>query len=179
MTARVWLVRHGATIAPPGVAIGSSDPPLSEAGRAQADELADRLASAQLTRVISSDLVRAIETARPIAARHGLAVEPVRALREIDFGEWEGRALTALWSEEEASFRNTPRGFGETFTDLEFRVTGWWHTVLAALEGEVAIIAHRGSLAVLSAAITGCSVEAAFADRIEPGQEKGPLDSLH
>jgi len=40
----LWLVRHGATTAEPGVAIGSSDPPLSDEGLEQARRLADDLA---------------------------------------------------------------------------------------------------------------------------------------
>ena len=175
MTTRVWLVRHGVSAAPEGVAVGSSDPPLSEEGRKQATILAEQLAGAPLSRVFSSDLARALQTARPIAARHRLPVESVPALREIDFGAWEGRALSALWAEEraaaqawEADITHTPASFSESFAQLERRVLDWWRA-LQHPTGDIAVVAHRGSLAVLSAAITGRSIEAAFADRLQPG----------
>jgi phosphoserine phosphatase len=186
VTAQVWLVRHGATLAPGGVAIGSSDPALSEVGRTQAAGLAEQLASRPLTRVFSSDLARALQTAQVIAKRHGLPVEVVPALREIDFGAWEGRPLSGLWTDErdaahawEADIRSTPPSFSESFDDLERRVLEWWRTVQPALTGEVAIVAHRGSLAVLAAAITGCSIEAAFAERVDPGAMRSAVDDRH
>ena len=67
---RVWLVRHGATTAPPGAAIGSTAPPLSDEGLAQAGRLAAQLAGRPLQRVLSSDLKRALSTADAIAAAH-------------------------------------------------------------------------------------------------------------
>ena len=175
ITARVWLVRHGVTVGPEGVAVGSSDPPLSDEGRKQAETLAGQLAGEPLTRVFSSDLARARQTARPIAARHRLPVESVPALREIDFGAWEGRALSGLWVDErdaahawESDITQTPASFAESFGQLQRRVLDWWRA-LPKPTGDIAIVAHRGSLAILSAAITGRSIEAAFADRLQPG----------
>jgi alpha-ribazole phosphatase/probable phosphoglycerate mutase len=157
------------------VAVGSSDPPLSEEGRKQAAALAGQLAVAELTRVFSSDLARALQTARPIAARHRLPVEAVPALREIDFGAWEGRELSGLWADErdaarawEEDIRQTPASFSESFDQLERRVLGWWRA-LPKPAGDIAVVAHRGSLAILSAAITGRSIEDAFAERFQPG----------
>jgi broad specificity phosphatase PhoE len=173
----VWLIRHGEAAAPAGVAIGSTDPGLSELGRLQAERLAVRLASARLTRVFSSDLQRAVETARPIAARHRLPVETTAELREIDFGVWEGRPLSGLWIEEpavaeawEADIRSTPASFGESFADFENRVIGWWRRAGAALSGEIAIVAHGGSLALLRSAIGGAAVGASIDLKVGLGE---------
>lgn len=175
MTARVWLIRHGITAAPAGVAIGSSDPSLSDEGLKQAAALADQLDGERLTRVFSSDLARALQTARPIAARHRVAVESVPALREIDFGPWEGREMSRLWVSDraaaeawEADITRTPASFAESFDQLERRVLDWWRTVPRPT-GDIAIVAHRGPLAVISATITGRPIAAAFADHLQPG----------
>jgi alpha-ribazole phosphatase len=172
----IWLVRHGATAAPPGTAVGAGDPPLSTAGEAQARALADRLAARPLTHVYSSDLTRALETARPVAARHAIAVDTVRALREIDFGAWEGRSLAGLWQEEaaaagawDADIRTTPPTFGESFDELERRVAAWWESIGSTTSGEIAIVAHRGSLSVLWSLLTGRSTEEAFRTKLDPG----------
>ncbi len=174
---RVWLVRHAATTAPPGVAIGATDPPLSDQGREQARRVAAELARMPLARVLSSDLQRALATADAIATPHHLVVEPTPALREIDFGGWEGRSLAGLWSEEphaakawEDDIRSTPLAFGERLSDVENRVGGFWHQVHPPDAGELAIVAHRCSLAVLRAMITGESIEEAFSTQLDLAQ---------
>jgi probable phosphoglycerate mutase len=174
---RVWLVRHAATTALPGVAIGATDPPLSELGREQACRVAAELARMPLIRVLSSDLRRAFATADAIATPHHLEVEPTPALREIDFGAWEGRSLADLWSEEpqaakawEDDIRSTPPTFGEHLSDLEHRVGAFWRLLHPLDAGEIAIVAHRCSLAVLRAAITGESIEEAFSTRLDLAQ---------
>src|SRR2546428_187747 len=81
---RVWLIRHGASTAPPTSAIGATDPALSKEGRTQADQVAGLLQDRPLVRVVSSDRRRALATARVVAAPHGLPVQPEAALRELD-----------------------------------------------------------------------------------------------
>jgi broad specificity phosphatase PhoE len=169
-TRRVWLVRHAATDAPPGVAIGVTDLPLSPAGRAEADRLAGELALLPLTRIVSSDLRRARETADAIARPHGLGVEQAPGLREIDFGYWEGRSLAALWEEDpdaaaawEADVRRTPPGFGESFPAFERRVIVCWRDLTSGRgSAETALVTHRGPLVVLWHLLAGVPLEEAW-----------------
>jgi alpha-ribazole phosphatase len=166
----VWLVRHGATTAPGGMTIGSSDLPLSRDGLAQSHALAAQLAHRPLKRIFASDKVRALATAEIIASGHGLHVEIDQRLRELDFGGWEGRRLAELWAEEpdaaqgwEKDLWATPASFGESLLQLDTRVRDFWVQSCLGCEGEVVVVAHRGSLAVLRALITGASLESAFA----------------
>jgi broad specificity phosphatase PhoE len=173
----VWLIRHGATAAPPGRAIGFSDPSLSDLGRLQACSLADALATRPLVRVISSDLRRALETAEIIASSHRLVVETSAALREIDFGMWEGRDLSDLWFEDsvaarswELDVRHTPASFGENVSDVERRVAAFWkQPSLLPATGEIAIVGHGGSLAALRSVISHSPLEASIASRLDLG----------
>jgi broad specificity phosphatase PhoE len=178
---RVWLIRHGATTAPPRRAIGVSDPPLSDVGRTQARSLAVALATRPLVRVISSDLRRALETATIIASSHRLVVETSAALREIDFGMWEGRDLSDLWLEDsvaarswELDVRHTPGSFGENVSDVERRVAAFWRlTSRLPANGEIAIVGHGGSLAALQSLISHSPLEASFASRLDLGAMVG------
>lgn len=170
----VWLVRHGEAEAPPGVAIGHSDPPLSVKGRRQVARLARRLAAQPVERVFSSDLQRARSTAERIAAGHGLAVDVCPELREIDFGSWEGRALDHLWTENpdeaeawESDIRLVPSGFGERFEALESRVEKFRRR-LGGFRVAV-VVAHRGPLAVLLHQLTGTSIEEAWQAPLHTG----------
>jgi probable phosphoglycerate mutase len=69
---------------------GHRDSALSREGQRQAEALAARLASVRFTALYSSDLGRALETARRIAARTGHAVVPDARLRERGLGILEG-----------------------------------------------------------------------------------------
>ena len=70
MSLRLWLVRHGeSTWNALGLVQGWADPPLSEVGEWQAEQVAQRLAGVELAAVYSSTLQRAFQTAQIIAAR--------------------------------------------------------------------------------------------------------------
>jgi broad specificity phosphatase PhoE len=159
----IWLVRHGEPDWPGG-ALGWSDPPLTAAGRAQASAAAARLESRPLGAVHASDLRRAAETAALVAAPHRLPVRLSADLRELSFGRWEGRDLAALWQEQpeaarewEADLHRTPADFGESLADLERRVA-CFAAGLGRPAGDVAVVAHRGSLAVLQSLLTGADL---------------------
>lgn len=85
----LWLVRHGETDwNRVGRMQGWSDVPLNGVGREQAKALAGWLGTQVFDSVYSSDLSRAVETARLAYA------EPQQTLhlREVHFGEWEGES---------------------------------------------------------------------------------------
>lgn len=110
-TCWLYLVRHGATAnnraKPPRLQGRRTDPPLSEEGLAQARQTGRFLADSPLDAVFSSPLRRARQTAEAIAEAHGLAVEAVDDLIEVDVGDWEGRA----WEEIERTDPEAYRGF--------------------------------------------------------------------
>jgi broad specificity phosphatase PhoE len=152
---RILLARHGETdwnrI---GRWQGHADPPLNEAGRSQAAELAERLAGDGIAAVYSSDLQRASETARVVAARLGLDVVEDPGLREIDVGSWSG--LTR--AEVEQRF---PEGYarwlggeighdGETREQLTARVVDAVERIAATHpDGTVLVVTHGGSIRAL------------------------------
>lgn len=88
----IALVRHGQTDWNLQRRIqGSTDIPLNDTGRAQARETAERLREVGITRVVSSPLSRAAETADIVAATLGLPVpERIAELVERGYGSAEG-----------------------------------------------------------------------------------------
>jgi 2,3-bisphosphoglycerate-dependent phosphoglycerate mutase len=92
--ARLLLVRHGQSVwHGENRYAGISDIELTETGRAQARALMRCAQREQPALVVCSPLMRAIETARPAVEACGLELEVDDRLREVDFGEWEGRTL--------------------------------------------------------------------------------------
>ena len=97
------LVRHGLTDwNREGRFQGHLDPPLSDDGREQARLIATRLAASAkepARRIVSSPLLRALETAEIIAEALGLPTDKVvrdARLRELGQGAWEGRTHAEL-----------------------------------------------------------------------------------
>jgi probable phosphoglycerate mutase len=94
----LFLIRHGASAdSVEGETFelveGQGDPPLSEVGRRQAEQLALRLAREPFDGLYVSNLCRTAQTAAPLAERIGMAPVVDADLREVFLGEWEGGLL--------------------------------------------------------------------------------------
>jgi len=87
----IYLCRHGRTqLNVAGRLRGRLDPDLDIVGFAEARDLAEELSRVEPTRVISSPLRRAMETARPIAEAAELTVETDDRLLDRDYGHFDG-----------------------------------------------------------------------------------------
>ena len=91
------LARHGLTpLTGPVLAGWTPDVHLSEAGRAQAEALAVRLASLELDAIVSSPLERCQETAQAIAGDRAVEVLTDERFGECHYGDWTGRPIAEL-----------------------------------------------------------------------------------
>ncbi len=161
---RIYVVRHGRSLwnATKRVS-GQLDPPLSEEGRAQARVLETVLRATPLEAIYSSDLCRALETARPSASCHGLSVRALPELREQHLGVAQGRyrdrrdpEIQALWVRRDRDRLGFRIPGGETFTELAARVQGCLRRLLAAHDGgAILIVGHRNTNRVLLATLLG------------------------
>lgn len=101
---------------------------LNEKGRKQADAVAQFLAEMPIKAVYSSPLERTMETAKPIAAVHKLAVIKRPGLQEVDFGQWEDKSLKQLmrrklWKTVQSAPSRMRFPEGESFVQAQLRVT--------------------------------------------------------
>ena len=145
------LVRHGeSTWNAEHRMQGQADPPLSELGRQQAAALAPFLDGVP-ERTLSSDLVRAVQTAELL----GLAGAPTdERWREIDIGDWAGRTLDELDPEEVAAWRRGERAppNAEAWPQFQARVAA----AVDALRGaDVLVVTHGGCVRAATAHLTG------------------------
>ena len=148
----VLLLRHAqSTWNADGRWQGRADPPLSEAGEADARRLAESgsVEFADVSAVVSSDLARARRTAEILAQR--LALDPVGlfvGLRERDVGEFTGRTraeIDALWPGLLASVPFEPPG-GESRAALLGRAVATLHRIAARHPGRRVIAVTHGAL---------------------------------
>jgi probable phosphoglycerate mutase len=172
------LVRHGQTEWNRERRIqGSSDVPLNATGLEQAVAAAAELASVPVGAVISSDLVRARQTAEPIAARHGLSVLVEPRLRERHFGRDEGRfdvdlereygaeRLLELWRDPDAAFPD-----GETIRAHHHRVSRYLDELVATPPADhIVLVSHGGSVRRALNHLAGIAVEARVYEPIANG----------
>jgi broad specificity phosphatase PhoE len=168
---RLVLCRHGEPDGSVrGRICGSLDVGLSARGRRQAGSLAAALASSRLAVVYTSPLRRAVDTARPVGAEHGLAPVPLVDLREIDFGTLEGltydEAATRYpdvyhaWMEEPTRVRFPG---GESYPDVRARAVGVLAGILGRHQGRTAaVVAHGGVIRAVLAFCLEMPPEGAF-----------------
>jgi broad specificity phosphatase PhoE len=125
----IAFVRHGQTELNRGGRLqGRLDVPLSDLGVQQAAALGRGFAAEPVVRVFTSPLRRAHDTAAEIARAHGLDVEIDERLVELDYGEWDGRALADVpahdWEAWRADPQFAPPG-GERLVDVTARVAAF------------------------------------------------------
>jgi alpha-ribazole phosphatase len=163
MSGAALFIRHAET-AMAGRFCGHSDPDLNAQGRAQLGPLAQLLSAEPIEWVYSSDLRRARSTAEAIAACRDIPSALRPALREIDFGQWEGLS----WNEIEqldpeyarqwmALYPHLPAPAGESFQSFEARVVEEVNLLLARHAGPIAVVTHAGVLRVVLQHLCGCS----------------------
>ncbi len=163
----LYLARHGETewnrI---GRWQGTTDVPMSDAGRLQARALAERLLPLGVARVHASHLARALETAQIVAAHLGLpapAVDP--RLRERGYGVFEGltreecaERYPDAWERYLADRRAVPPE-AEPPVEVVSRITAALHALATAdsaattsggvtvsAPGPVLVISHGGAI---------------------------------
>jgi len=153
MTRRtLLLVRHGQTADNASrVFQGQGGRGLNDEGRRQARQLAQRLRTAGVDRVVSSDLERAVETARIVGDLLSLTTETDEALREVNVGAWTGLSYAQVaerfpeeWSAWGAG-NDIRRGGGETYAELALRIEGAVERIAAAGEHETIVVVSHGA----------------------------------
>ena len=164
----LWLVRHGETSWNAlGLAQGQHDEAtLTRRGVRQAWTVAGHLCDQPIRAVYSSDLRRALQTAAPLRLVLGLPVIADARLRERSLGRLEGTAsasiggtVTGLHEGRVADPDARPAG-GESLRDLYRRVAAFAGDITRSpLSGDVAVIAHGGTLRVLRAFLGSVPVE--------------------
>jgi broad specificity phosphatase PhoE len=151
---QIWLFRHGETAwSLSGQHTGRTDLPLTAAGRRRAQAIGRRLSGRPFALVLSSPLVRALETCR--LAGYGEVARLTDDLKEWDYGDYEGRRTADIQEERPgwSLWRDGVPG-GETGEEVGARARRVIETASAA-DGDVALFAHGHVLRVLSACWLG------------------------
>lgn len=166
---RILAIRHGETAWNVESRIqGQLDIPLNDKGRWQAERLAQAVSEESLAAVYASDLWRAYDTARWVAAGAGLDVITDEGLRERGFGEFEGMTFAEIeqrWPEASMRWRKRDPEFGppggEVLRDFYARCVATAERLAARHPGQaIALVAHGGVLDCLYRAASRLDLQA-------------------
>jgi len=158
MSTTLILIRHGETPHNRDKRYqGHRDTSLTTEGKRQTREIALRLRDEPLDAIYSSDLKRTRYMAEVINSYHSLKINILPELREIDFGDWEGKTYNEIqreWGrllsgwEKEPSKIKIPKG--ESIKDLAERVISTIKKIISNHPDQrIAIITHGGPIRII------------------------------
>ena len=144
----IVLVRHGQTQWNAENRFrGRADIPLDDFGIRQAEAAATRLSKYPATAVYASPLQRTMMTARPVAEKLGLTVQPLDGLIDIDYGRWQGLSTEEALEQDSTLYhtwiespQNAVFPGGEGLQDVRNRSKGVIDMVLASHRNETVIL---------------------------------------
>lgn len=160
----VLLIRHGQSKGNAERRFGGhTATPLSARGRNQAEATARTLKSESITAIYSSDLARALETAKALANMTGLTVQSTTAFRERDVGVMEGLTFEdAAQQHPEQYAALLRRDFdyvlsgGESYRQLLDRARQKLDEVIEENRaGKIAVFSHTGTICILALHLMG------------------------
>jgi len=185
------LIRHGQTDWNlEGRYQGQSDVSLNEKGLEQAKSLIEKLNGKTFAAIYSSDLVRARQTAEPIAKMLGIDIQIEPRLREINQGQWEGVLVedikaryAEIWSQRTEDPANVRPPGGETVREVATRVYTALDDIARRFPTDnVLVVSHGLSIATAICRKKNIPVGQAYTvipDNVEPVWMDWILDEVH
>jgi 2,3-bisphosphoglycerate-dependent phosphoglycerate mutase len=163
---KLIFARHGESTANTLHVFSNRDAvhPLTEKGRVQAQELAERLAGISFTQIFSSPVLRAVETTRIVCEQFGRDFIIAETLREFDVGEFEGRSDEQAWADfsqlwkdwylNQKPERKIPGG--ESLTETRRRVEAFIRQLIknSKTNDEILCVTHGGILCAVIPGLT-------------------------
>lgn len=173
------LARHGATaysLEKRFSGTGGADLPLIELGQQQGSALAREIARrGEVTRIVTSPLLRARQTAELIAQETGLEIEVDELFTECSFGDWDGHTFTEVrekWPDEMADWlasTSVAPPSGESFDACQSRVREGLRGLLDRHPGEtILLVAHVTPIKLLVTDAVGAPVDSVYRMELPP-----------
>ncbi|MGF1489688.1 MAG: histidine phosphatase family protein [Prochloraceae cyanobacterium] len=175
MSLTIYFLRHGETDSSKSDGFcGELNPDLTPSGKEMAEAFAKVYKSIAWKAIFVSPMKRTIATAKPLCETIGMAMQIRDGLKEMNFGEWEGKSKEEVkqeyledyfnWMTEPAW--NAPTR-GETATEVASRAS----LVLAEIQqnyssGNVLVVAHKSTIRIVLSSLLGMDI-GRYRDRID------------
>ncbi|MEL7314806.1 MAG: histidine phosphatase family protein [Cyanobacteria bacterium J06559_3] len=174
MSLCVYLLRHGETeSSKTGGYCGSLNPELTPEGQQMAQAFADRYQSFPWQAVYVSPMKRTIATAKPLCEATGMDMEIRDGIREIEYGEWEGKtreAVQAQYGDDYIHWLTEPAWNPPTGGETSIQISSRANLVMAEIEekyttGNVLVVSHKATIRIILCSLLGIDL-GRYRDRI-------------
>ena len=169
---RLYMIRHGQVKGFADYpAYGHTDVDITDVGRLQMENMAERLRHADIKAIYSSDLKRSVKGAQIISRYHDVIIYSLPELREVCFGDWEAisfkeihkRFPDALKKRMEDIKDFKPPGNGESMGQLSERIMKCLRAFLEEEKGKnILFVGHGAVNRIILCDAMGLSLEKAF-----------------
>lgn len=143
---KLYVARHGQTDWNAANRVcGSTNRPLTDLGKEQAKQLAEKVKGFDIDVIIASPMMRAMQTAGAVSLATGIPVIMDDRLREHDYGSFEGvdRSKDEYWQQKYQFAAKFPQG--ESLLQLAHRVYSLLEDVKKAYpDKNVLLVCHGG-----------------------------------
>jgi broad specificity phosphatase PhoE len=175
MTLNLYFVRHGETLASKtGGFCGTSDVELTTEGAMMAKDFALAYSKIEWTAVFSSPMIRTIATAKPLCAMIGMEMQLRDGLKEINFGQWEGKTPAEVNQQDhdryvkwqaEPGWNAPPEG--ERAIDIARRSSEVIEEIEKTYQnGNVLVVSHKATIRIMLCSLLGIDV-GRYRDRLD------------
>jgi probable phosphoglycerate mutase len=175
MTLNLFFLRHGETVASKtGDFCGTSDVELTPEGLIMAKEFAVAYDNLDWGAIFSSPMIRTMATAKPLCDRVGIKMQLRNGLKEINFGQWEGKTpaeVNQQYHDEYVRWQSEP-GWnsppdGERAIDIARRSSEVIEEIEKTYQsGNVLIVSHKATIRIMLCSLLGIDV-GRYRDRID------------
>ncbi|WP_430815036.1 alpha-ribazole phosphatase [Carboxylicivirga sp. RSCT41] len=142
----IWLIRHTTPDIDKGICYGQLDLNIIDSFKKEADAIKTHLAAIDFKQVFASPLVRCKKLAEELFPEHEITYSNL--LKEIDFGDWEGKPWEAIprnemnqWSDD---YINNQVPNGESFRQLLERTNAFIDGLNTDSDDTIALVTHSG-----------------------------------
>jgi probable phosphoglycerate mutase len=164
MSLNLYLLRHGETAySRSGDHCGWIDPELTTTGEQMAVAFAEAYAATSWNAIYTSPLKRALATAQPLCTKLGLEPQIRAGLKEIHYGNWEGRTLVdvqAQQGKEYSRWQSEPGWNSPSQGETGLQVANRALAVVAEITnqyptGQVLIVSHKATIRIILCCLLG------------------------
>lgn len=167
MSLTLYFLRHGQTEASRNNAFcGSIDSELTPEGLEMAEAFAVAYRSTPWTAIFCSPMKRTVATAKPLCAAIGMELELRDGLKEINYGQWEGKTPEIISREYHDAYirwSTDPAWYAPTGGEMAVTIAARALQVIEEIKhlynsGNVLVVAHKATIRIILCSLLGIDV---------------------
>ena len=175
MTLNLYFLRHSETVASKtGEFCGTSNVELTPEGVSMAKDFAVAYSSFGWAAIFSSPMIRTMTTAKPLCEMVGIEMQLRDGLKEINFGEWEGKTpaeVNQQYHDEYVRWQSEPGWNSPPDGERAINIARRSSEVIEEIEksyqnGNVLIVSHKATIRIMLCSLLGIDV-GRYRDRID------------